>query len=204
MVALDGFRLAISRTHLQTNQNEAHAVIPGKALAELLHIIEDKDDVIDLSLNDKYAAFTLASTQFITRLLEGEFMRYRQILPTEHTTRAVVPKHAFADSIARASLIALEGKNNLVRIQIEKDILTLTSNSDNNQIEEIIQPVEIDGKSLEIAFNVKYLTDINRVIEDDTYQMLFQTPISPCVFKPIEGDAFLFLVLPVRVVPVLT
>jgi len=197
LAALDGFRLAVSQETISAERSE-RVVIPSKAMGELLHILSD-DGEVTIAMSDMYACFIVGGTRIVTRLLEGEFMRFRTILPSEWTTRAVVPTKAMADALARASLIANEGKNNMVKIIIGESELTLTSNSDNSQIHEVVDGVETEGKPLEIAFNAKYLTDMLRVIEDDVFQMKFLTAISPCVSTPVDGESYIYLLLPIRI-----
>lgn len=199
MAALDGFRLAVSRHMMQTGQNSAQIVIPGKTLSELFHLLGDKDEAVGIEIGKQNACFYVNGSAITTRLLEGEFMRYKQIIPQEWSTRVVTPKAAFLEAVGRASVIAAEGSNNIIRISVDKDSVSLSANSESSEICEAVDGVMTEGKPLEIAFNAKYLQDMMRAIDGDEFQMQLQTPLSPGVVRPIEGDAYMFLVLPVRV-----
>ena len=200
MVALDGFRMAICR--LKNNaelRNSFRVVIPGKVLSDLSKILENGEEPVTLSLSPTHACFDRSGTRLVARLLEGEFIQYRQILPREWQTSVELPVKALEEAIDRAALIARESKNNLVRFQIDQDRFLITSNAELGEIREEVTDIRVEGKSLEIAFNVRYLSDILRVVSDTAIRMQFQNSISPCVICPQEGDAYLYLVLPVRI-----
>ena len=97
-----------------------------------------------------------------------------------------------------ASLIAREGKTNLVCFKIDGETLEVTSNSETGDMEEKMQ-VSTEGKDLTIAFNVRYITDVLKALSDEQIVMRFNSNVSPCVICPVEGESYLYLVLPVRV-----
>lgn len=98
----------------------------------------------------------------------------------------------------RASLMAREGKNNLVKLHMEDGMMLITSNAELGDVREEIQ-VETEGRDLDIAFNVRYISDTLRAIEDEQIVLRFNSNVSPCVICPAEGDRYLYLALPVRV-----
>ena len=97
-----------------------------------------------------------------------------------------------------ASLIAREGKSNLVCFKLDGETLEVSSNSETGDMEEKMQVIT-EGKDLTIAFNVRYITDVLKALSDDQIVMRFNSNVSPCVVCPVEGDSYLYLVLPVRV-----
>ncbi|MDR1599483.1 MAG: DNA polymerase III subunit beta [Oscillospiraceae bacterium] len=203
MAALDGFRLAVARLAM-SGPNAAccaplQVVIPGKVLGELQHILPGGEELVSVSISDRFIRFQVGRAMMDARLLEGEFMKYRQILPTEWQTRVVAPVPALAAALDRSSLIARVSKNNLVRLNIGENQLTMSSNAEQNQSQEEVEGVITEGKPLEIAFNERYLNDILKAIDDEEIEMRFQTNVSPCILKPLEGEDYLYLVLPIRV-----
>ena len=131
-------------------------------------------------------------------MLEGEFINYRQIIPDEYGTSIRLKNIDLLESCERASLLAREGRNNLIKMNISKDILEITSNAEIGEVREELA-VETEGKDLEIAFNSKYLTDALKVIEDEYVNIEFTTSVSPCIIKPEGSEAYTYLLLPVRV-----
>ena len=102
------------------------------------------------------------------------------------------------NAIDRASLMAREGKNNLIRMSFEQDKLSISSYAEMGDVLEEVN-VSLTGDPLEIAFNAKYLSDVIRNVTDEELCMKFNSNVSPCVFCPTEGDQYLYLILPVRV-----
>lgn len=198
MIALDGFRLAMRQETVSGPESDVSAVVGGKVLSDIAKILADTDEEVALCFSPSHVQMNMGATHIVARLLEGEFIRYRQILPQAWQTRVAVRTGELSSAIDRASLIAREGKSNLVCFKIDGDTLTVSSNSENGDMEEKID-VTTEGNDLTIAFNVRYITDVLKAISDDEVFMRFNSNVSPCVVCPTEGDGYLYLVLPVRV-----
>lgn len=199
MVALDGFRMAVTREEMK-NEQERKLVISARILNEINKIIIDSDEeeTISLILDDKKAVIVMEDTKMILRLLEGEFIKYNDILPKDYNCRILLDKNEFLQSIERASLLAKEGKNNLVKLSITDGSMEITSRSEEGTVKEEVV-IEKLGDNLEIGFNSKYVLDVLKVITDEKITMQFNSSISPCLIKPVEGNSFEYLVLPVRI-----
>ena len=198
MAALDGFRMSVVRERID-NTGDKKVVISGRLINEIKNIISDSedDDTVEITVGAKNAVFTLKDTRAVVRLLEGEFINYRSILPQEGSCIVTADRRNLLDSIERASLLAKEGKNNLIKLSFNNDLLLITSRSEEGNVkEEII--VEKEGNDIEIGFNSKYLIDALKVIDDDRIKLLFNGSTSPCLIRPLEGDKYEYLILPVR------
>ncbi len=198
VVALDGFRLAMRKENIEGPEKDVSAVVGGKVLGDIAKILSDSEEKVSMSFSRSHVKLVIGNTNVVARLLEGEFIRYRQILPDEWQSRVTVERSALWSAIDRASLIAREGKSNLVCFKIDGETLMVTSNSETGDVEEKIL-VSTEGKDLTIAFNVRYITDVLKALSDDEICMRFNSNVSPCVVCPTEGDGYLYLVLPVRV-----
>jgi len=149
-------------------------------------------------LNDKRAVFVIGNIKVVLRLLDGEFIRYRDVLPKESKIKLRVNKSDLMESIERASLLSKEGKNNLIKLSIKDTIVTITSKSEEGNVkEEVI--ITKEGEDLDIGFNAKYVLDVLKSIDDEEIYMYFNTSITPCLVEPVEGNAFEYLILPVRI-----
>ncbi|QIB67931.1 DNA polymerase III subunit beta [Aminipila butyrica] len=197
MVALDGFRMAVVREEMK-NEEETKIIITAKILSEISKIISEvEDEDVGIILDNKKAVVLLDETRIVLRLLEGEFIKYRDILPKECKTIVTLNRGDFLESIERASLFAKEGKNNLVKLSISENNMTITSRSEEGNVkEEVI--ISTEGENLDIGFNSKYLLDVLKVIEDDNIRLELNNGVSPCLVKPVEGGQFVYLILPVR------
>lgn len=199
MIAVDGFRMAITKEAMKNKKRE-DIIISAKILNEISRIIsesEDSNEDIELLLNDKKAVFSMEDTKVILRLLEGKFMDYKRILPSESSCKVVLNKNDFMSSVERASLLAKVGKNNLVKLDIKDNIIEITSKSDEGNVKENVI-VSKEGDDVVIGFNSKYLIDALKVIDDENIVILFNNSVSPCLIKPVSGDSFEYLILPVR------
>ena len=202
MVALDGFRLAMQKIfqpfQLPEGQDVFKAVIPGRVLNELSKILLDEEEFCTLLIDKGRMQATFGNTRLTTVLLAGEYIDYRKILPPSFKTQAKADRSQVQNAIDRASLMAREGKNNLIRMSFNKEGLTITSNAELGDVLEEME-ASLQGDPIEIAFNAKYITDVIRNITDDELCMKFNSNVSPCVVCPQDGDQYLYLILPVRV-----
>jgi len=199
MVALDGFRLSLASEEM-TSSSENKFIISAKIMNEISKIISDDDseDDIKISMDQKKASFRIGNTEVILRLMEGEYIKYRDIIPVDNPINVVVGRDILLESIERASLLAKEGKNNLIKMTMKNNLLTVTSRSEEGNVKEEIV-MEKTGDDLEIGFNSKFVIDVLKAIDDEEISMNFKTGTSPCVVKPVEGNAYEYLILPVRI-----
>ena len=124
-------------------------------------------------------------------------MNYKRIIPQDSACKVVLNKSDFLNSVERASLLAKVGKNNLVKLDIKDSTIEITSKSEEGNVKETVI-VTKEGNDLTIGFNSKYLIDVLKVVDDEEITLLFNTNVSPCLVKPIMGNYFEYLILPVR------
>lgn len=202
LVALDGFRLAMQKVfqpfELPEGMETLKAVIPGRVLNELSKILPEEEEFCTLLMGKTRMQATFGNTRLSTVLLAGEYIDYRKILPPAFKTQAMADRAAVQNAIDRASLMAREGKNNLIRMRFADNSLLITSNAELGDVREEMDAT-LSGEPIEIAFNAKYITDVIRNISEDDLCMKFNSSVSPCVVCPKEGEGYLYLILPVRV-----
>lgn len=196
MVGLDGYRLALRREPV-LYEADMTAIIPAAALSAIERILADEGD-LTVTFSPAAALFDMNHTRITTVLLSGEYMKYKKIIPAEKLTTVRVDRTELMAAIDRASLMARDSKNNLVKFSIAPEVLTVTANSEIGDVVDEV-PIALTGGELEIAFNAKYMTDVLKVLSEDEIVLEMNTNVSPCVIKPLSGDAWLYLVLPVRI-----
>ncbi|MGN0710222.1 MAG: DNA polymerase III subunit beta [Anaerovoracaceae bacterium] len=197
MVALDGFRMAVAREEMK-NSEEKKIIINSKILGEISKIISEVDDEeVGFILDSKKAVLVLEGTRIVLRLMEGEFIKYKDIIPKESQTTVIINRGDLLESIERASLFAKEGKNNLVKLSISENNMNITSRSEEGNVLENVM-ISTEGPGLDIGFNSKYMIDVLKVIDDESIRLELNSSVSPCLVKPIEGNQFVYLILPVR------
>lgn len=197
MVALDGYRLARRKEGVRINGESRKAVVPARGLFEISRILDDDEGDVTLIFSKTHIMVDMGCTRIITRLMDGEFIRYRQILPTSHTTRVLVNRQELLDSIDRVSLMARESKKNHIKFSIEEETLIITANSEIGSSREVIA-IDRKGSNLDIAFNARYFNDVLKVLDDEYITLETNTSTSPCVVIPENGNKYYYLILPVR------
>ncbi|MDF2503223.1 DNA polymerase III subunit beta [Clostridium sp.] len=195
LVALDGYRLAF-RSEPIDNDNSMSAVIPGKTLNEVVKILQD-DGVVNITFTSNHILINLEKTKIISRLLEGEFIKYTSIIPEEHNLRVDVKRGELLNCIERASLVGKDGNTSLIKLDIEDDYMVITSNSQLGKVREELNII-LQGEKLQIAFNSKYLIDLLKIIEEEEICMDFSSSVTPCLVKSKENNNYTYLILPVR------
>ncbi len=198
MVAVDGFRVAYRISPFEEKCPDKTAVIPSKTLNDISKIIPaDEEAIISLYFTDKHVLFETKECTVVSRLLEGEFLKYRQIFTDDHTTSVKIHRQQFIMSLERASLISKDIKKNPVKLQVEGDVLIITSNTEMGTSYDEIATVT-EGSNLEIAFNPRYLIDALKAIDDEYINIKFTTSLSPCTIVGQEPHNYKYLILPLR------
>ncbi|MBO4385021.1 MAG: DNA polymerase III subunit beta [Clostridia bacterium] len=198
LVALDGFRLAKRSEKVSLHGNSRNAVVPSKTMQDISNILSDVDDETEVTLSSTHITISIGVTKIKARLLKGEYINYNNILSKKSVTRVLVNREEFVESLETAYLIARENQNNLVKFDFSEGELSISARSEIGSIDESIT-VNLVGSPIEIAFNVKFLLDIMKNIDDESVALSFNTSVTPCVAEPVQGDKYYYIVLPVRI-----
>ncbi|WP_294500335.1 DNA polymerase III subunit beta [uncultured Gemmiger sp.] len=197
IVALDGYRLAIIQRDVECTR-DIRIIIPAKTLQELLKIMGGPDDDIKIDANRRYVVFTTNGYTIMSRLIEGEFLNYKQVIPNGCRSKVVVDCKQFIDTIERASLIITERLKNPLRITFAKDKITVRCQTALGKVMDEFPPVKMEGDAVEIGFNNRYMLEALRNARSERVLLEISGPLSPVKVLPEEGKDFIYLVLPVR------
>jgi DNA polymerase III subunit beta len=200
-IATDSHRLALRKARLEAeNTGNYNVVIPGKSLTELSKILDDSSDTVDIVITENQVLFKAKHLLFFSRLLEGNYPDTARLIPNESKTDVVVNTKEFLHAIDRASLLAREGRNNVVKFStIEGGAIEISSNTPEiGTVVEEIQSQSIDGEDLKISFSAKYMMDALKALEGTEIQISFTGAMRPFVIRPLHDDSILQLILPVR------
>ncbi|MBO5049782.1 MAG: DNA polymerase III subunit beta [Oscillospiraceae bacterium] len=198
-IAVDGFRLARRTYHPENplNRNLSY-VVPAQGLKEVEKILGEDEDVA-FTLGNKHILYQIGCATVICRLLEGEFLDWRRVVPTGCPIKLTAHVSDLASSIERVGLIVSEKYKSPVRCVFGNQELQLRTNNTIGVAEDKCT-IAGDGKDLEIGFNVRYLSDALRAIPDEEVVMELTNGLSPIVFTPVESKHdFSYMVLPVRI-----
>lgn len=200
-IATDSHRLALRKAKIESENNGSYnVVIPGKSLNELSKILDDTNELIDIVITENQVLFKAKHLLFFSRLLEGNYPDTSRLIPTDSKTEVAVLTKEFLHAIDRASLLAREGKNNVVKLAtIEGSAIEVSSNTPEiGNVVEQIQAQEINGEELKISFSAKYMMDALKALEGTEIKVSFTGAMRPFVLRPLEDDSILQLILPVR------
>lgn len=197
LVALDGYRLAKKSIYMEEDK-EINAVVDAKSLAEITRLMTD-GELINVNVTSNYIIFKFENTIIASRLLEGNYVKYDSLLPTEFVINAKVDRAELLSSLERASLMS-EHNNKLVKLILENNNLNVSAKSQLGKVVEDLN-IEVDGDtSLTIAFNARYLMDSIKALSATEINMRLSNSTSPCVIDGIDDESNKHLILPVRIV----
>ena len=198
LVSIDGFRMAVRKNEIEGIVREFSVVIPGKTLNEIAKILQPVDEEVVIYNSHNQILFDLGACKVVSRLLEGEYLNYRSIIPKEFETKALVSTKDILSSLERASLITMDERRYPVKFLIGENKIIITSNTELGAVREEVK-VSTEGGSLDIGFNPRYFIDALKVIEDEKIEIYFTSNIGPCTIKPVDGkEKYAYMILPIR------
>lgn len=197
LVALDGYRLAIVERPVQAVK-DIRIIVPSKTMTEVSHLLPNDDqELVHICANRRYVVFMTGGYTIMSRLIEGEFLNYRNVIPEGSRTRVTLDVKEFVETIERASLIITERLKNPLRISFSGGRVVVRCQTNLGRVVDEFG-AQCEGEEVEIGFNNRYLLDALRNARTDQVRMELSGPLSPVKVLPAEGQDFLYLVLPVR------
>ncbi len=197
VVTLDGYRMAIFSKEIESNVNNDSYIIPGKSINELIKILEDSEEEVNIEFGERGCIIKKGNFEFFTRIIEGEFFNYEQIIPKKFNIEAIFDRRKITSSLERCSLIITPDSKEHVKFNLSDDKVDINSVSRIGKVEDSIE-INKTGEDIEIRFNHKFLLDIFKSLEEDYIKLNFTNNLSPCIIESTENKEFLYLVLPVR------
>jgi DNA polymerase III subunit beta len=201
LAAADNYRIAVRTIPVLDAVPETSVVIPARALNELARVLADVDEPVEVVLagGRNQVLFHLEGIDLVSRLIDGQFPNYQQVLPQSHNTRAVLDREELLRAVRPAALIAHESAN-IVKLQIGGDGEAGITVSANAEVGDHVGAVEatVEGDGTTIAFNARYLADVLSNVDADSFALELNGPLSPGVFKPVGDDRYVHVVMPVR------
>jgi DNA polymerase-3 subunit beta len=206
LAAADGFRLSVRSAHLSTpSVGPIRAIIPARALSELGRVIVDGEETLTMSLppNRGQVIFRAKNLEVVSQLIEGTFPDYEGIIPTSYTTRSVLPTGAFLKACRAADIFAREAAHSArLRItpgsELEPGTVEVSATAAETGSNETIVDGTIEGETLEIAFNVRFLVDVLNVVSAPNVALETTGPTSPGVIRPVGSEGFLHVIMPMQ------
>ena len=200
VVAVDGFRLALRREPAQVGK-PMRFVVPGRNLSELLKLLGgEEEEEVELQVSRKHILFRIGETTIVSRLLEGEFLDYNSAIPKTTLTEVTVSTRALISSIERTSLLISDRLKSPLRVVFDDGVIKMSCSTTIGKAYDECQ-CDTQGPKVEMGFNNRYLMDALKNSEADMVKLQISGPLAPMKVVPLEGEDFLFLVLPMKLKP---
>jgi DNA polymerase-3 subunit beta len=200
MVGTDGHRLSMIDRIVEAKHKEESVIVPKKAMIEIRRLLEEdsSQEGFQIGFSKNHALFKRDGLVMVSKLIDGNYPNYQQVLPTQNTKKVAVSKDIFTHAVKRVSILSKE-KTNAVKLQLEKNKLLLSTN--NPEVGEANEELSINytGESISIGFNSRYLMDVLMAMDRDTITLELNDSLSPCLVKEEGNDAYKCVVMPMRV-----
>ena len=209
LAAADGFRLAVQHGALdQPIEGEIEVIIPAKTMIELNRLLGEQEEAVEILMTPSkgQVLFRLPGVELVSQLLQGAFPNYDQLIPQRYDTRTVFDLQKFLRAARTAAIFARDGSQ-IIRLQIVPDgngdssgkaIISARSEEVGDNQDEI-DTEAIEGGEAKIAFNSRYLQEVLSVLEKGKVALETTTPSSPGVFRPMDSDSYIHVVMPMFV-----
>ncbi|MEG1560322.1 MAG: DNA polymerase III subunit beta [Clostridia bacterium] len=199
LAALDGYRLAVRRERIEAINKIFSCTVPCRSFLEIVKLLDDCDDDIELMIGDTHMTVELKDTVITVRLIDGNFLDYKKMIPTQSETTVCINTRNFYMACERAALLAntASGVAHIVKFEFFFDKVLMNAVTELGQADEDIDVV-LSGKELTIYFNVRYLLDVLKNIEDEEFCFDITGNRSACLMRPVEGDKYNYVVVPLN------
>ena len=199
LIATDTHRLAYRIAEISNpEQVKFQGIIPAKTLGEIYRLLKDEDEDLFIRFNQAQIVFQFGSVHLLSRLIEGQFPNYKQVIPQSCQSKLLLSARLFQDSVERASLLARDGSHaSIIKLTVDNERLSIDQTSELGKISEQME-IKKEGNDIKIAFNSKFLLDVLKIIDSGDIIFELSGPYSPGIIRPIDDPNYLYLALPVR------
>lgn len=199
LVGTDTHRLAFRISEIESPEDlKFYGVIPAKTMTEIYRLLRDEDEILTIRFNQSQVSFQFGSVHLLSRLIDGQYPNYKQVIPQSCQTKVFLSTKSFSDSVERASLLARDSSHsNIVRLSVEKERLWIDQASEIGKISEQMD-IKMEGTEVKVAFNAKFLLDVLKIIDSEEILIELSGQYGPGIIRPFNDPNYLYLVLPVR------
>jgi DNA polymerase-3 subunit beta len=199
MVATDGRRLATAERAILPKDKEFRAIIPTKILQELIRLVnsmENPDEKLSVSITENQIAFQTKDTTMLSRLVEGSFPNYEQVVPSKKDIEVELDTAAL-QTITKQAALCSQDRSGSVKMTLKKGKLHVSASSQTLEFDDEI-PVEFKGDDFVIAFNPQYVLDGLKAMGTDKVRIGLTTPVNPALIEPVGEEGYKYVVMPMR------
>jgi DNA polymerase-3 subunit beta len=206
IVATDSYRLAEKSIQIKSeSEEEKRCIIPARTLQEILRVIgsevgeDEAPSEITLYVSENQCLFVIGNTEIVSRLIDGRYPDYQQIIPQRHSSRILVDRQELSRAIKTAALFSKTGVNDInFEVSVEKKNITISAASGQTGEHTSILPAVINGTDVSIILNSRYILDVLAVLNDETATIELTDANTPCIIKDGQTKDYLYIIMPIR------
>ena len=196
-IAIDGYRISINKQSIE-NAEDLEILIPGKELREIIKILERvKDEKINIYVDEKSFSLYVSNIKIRTRLLESDYIKYKELFPTNSNIEIIVRKENLENAIKRVSSIIENKSSSTIKLNFEDNILTIDAEDENQVAEEKLE-VQKKGDDIFFMLSVNFIEEALSAIDDESVKIILESPESAVIIIPQEGEEYKFLISPIK------
>ncbi len=201
LAAADNYRIAVRTLPVLDPVEDISLVVPARSYAELMRVLTDTDDPVDIMLasSKSQILFHVQDVDIVSRLIDGQFPNYQQVLPSSHSTRAVVERDDLLKAVRLSALIASSAAN-VIRLRMGDEgsgTITIAAAADVGETEGEVEAA-IEGDPVQISFNARYLQEALQALDHEQLALELSGPLSPGVLRPTNDEDYVHVIMPVR------
>lgn len=200
LIATDGHRLALAKEPVGLKikrRGGSGVVLPRKGMTELSRILEEGDDEIKVSFDEKMAVFKTDAKTLMMNVIEGNFPDYSQVMPKENNKILKINRQRFYDALSRMVIVSAE-RSNIVKISFLEGGIVVSSESPNEGEGKEFVEAEYEGEKIDMGFNARYIMDVLEVCDEEVVEMRILDELSAVLIRPAQDENFQNVVMPVR------
>lgn len=200
IAATDSYRLAEKKIHLTEAVEDRKMIVPSRTMNEVLRISSSSESIEEIGLNatDNQVSFKIGDTYIVSRLIEGSFPNYAQIIPASSKIKVLVKQSELSSAVKMSSLFAKESANNNIKLSVGNNLLTILSAASQSGSAKSIISAETTGGEVEVAFNARYILDVLSVLGDDQVSLEFNDSSSAGVVRSVKDKDYIYLIMPLK------
>ncbi|MDP8905325.1 MAG: DNA polymerase III subunit beta [Chloroflexota bacterium] len=201
LAAADNYRIAVMSVPILDPVEETSLVVPARSYIELMRVLADTDDPLEMMLasSKSQVLFHLEGIDLVSRLIDGQFPNYQQVLPSTHNTRAVVERDELLKAVRLSALIASAAAN-VVKLRVGDNgagVIRIAAAADVGDAQTEVEAA-VEGDPVQIAFNARYLQDALQNVDAEQLALEFLGPLSPGVVRRLDDEQYVHVIMPVR------
>lgn len=196
LIGVDGFRLAMRTEKINYQGDQIEFVVPKKTIKEVVKLLGEDEEDISINVGKRHIVFEIGNYSIISRLLDGEFLNYNDVIPKTVETTVLINVRSAINCVEKTIPVIDNNYKNPIRCIFDQDMFRVSAVTSLGKVVDTCH-ANVSGERIEIGFNSKYVLDALHTCDDDEVMVELVNPTSPVKIVPLQGDEFLFLVLPV-------